>query len=232
MTRLQTAGLMGLAGGGAGVLAGMVQAVLGPRMPALTGAKASPVELGILTVVLSLGAVAVAVLMIGRRAPTDGQRTAAAIMLLLVAGVCASTVGLLWIVPGPLLLVAACLVVSVDATAVIGTMSRDWRLLLVSTLGALEVLMALSAAPRWLAGLGILGGLAVVAAPWARRGPWTRRLLLAGAFPFAVLTWWSVVTPVVALLAVALGWRGPDLSERDDDDRAVRQPRARVPHAG
>ena len=55
--------------------------------------------------------------------------------------------------------------------------------------------------------LGILGGVLMWAA--ARTAPRSPRvayaLLLGGALPFAAATWWSVVTPVVAVLAVVIG---------------------------
>ena len=31
-------------------------------------------------------------------------------------------------------------------------------------------------------------------------------LLLIGALPLAISTWWSIATPVLAILAVVLGW--------------------------
>lgn len=31
-------------------------------------------------------------------------------------------------------------------------------------------------------------------------------LLLLGTLPLAVLTWWSIITPVLAVLALLLGW--------------------------
>jgi len=41
-------------------------------------------------------------------------------------------------------------------------------------------------------------------------------LLVAGAVPLAVLTWWSIVTPILAVLALLLGWTAI---------RHIRQPR-------
>ena len=58
--------------------------------------------------------------------------------------------------------------------------------------------------------LGIVGGitiLGVVAASSripARAGS---LVLVAAALPFAVFTWWSIVTPLLAALIVAIGWR-------------------------
>ena len=83
---------------------------------------------------------------------------------------------------------------------------RDWLRVLVSVLGAYEILLALSARPA-IAALGVVGGLLVVAAPWAARRStgWSVALLLLGTLPFAVLTWWSLIVPFVAVLALAIG---------------------------
>jgi hypothetical protein len=55
--------------------------------------------------------------------------------------------------------------------------------------------------------LGIVGGALIwAAARFAPRSPRVAYLLLlAGALPFAAATWWSVVTTIVAVLAVVLG---------------------------
>jgi hypothetical protein len=55
--------------------------------------------------------------------------------------------------------------------------------------------------------LGILGGILIVAAlVVGRRAAWLGMALLAlGAVPFAMSTWWSLVTPLTALLALLLG---------------------------
>ena len=57
--------------------------------------------------------------------------------------------------------------------------------------------------------LGIIGGVLIWgAARAARRNPRVAYVLLvAGAVPFAVVTWWSVVTPLIAILALVIGAR-------------------------
>ncbi len=56
--------------------------------------------------------------------------------------------------------------------------------------------------------LAVLGGVlilaAIVAAARSRVLAWL--LLLAGTLPLAVATWWSVVTPLLAVLALVFGW--------------------------
>jgi hypothetical protein len=85
------------------------------------------------------------------------------------------------------------------------TSSRSvlWMSALVSLLGAFEVLMALGAGSGLTRVVGIVGGLALVAAPWAARRlrGVTLLLLVVGTVPFAVLTLTSLVTPVLAVLA-------------------------------
>jgi hypothetical protein len=65
------------------------------------------VQLGIITIALSLAALAAVVF--AHRNPTISPRArvALAVAILLAAVVCFTTVGRLWYVPGPLLIVAA-----------------------------------------------------------------------------------------------------------------------------
>jgi len=77
---------------------------------------------------------------------------------------------------------------------------------LVSMLGICYLLLSgVASAPA--ATLAGLGGFAVFAAPWvAKKFPrWAVVLLVGGAVPFAVATWWSLITPALAVLVVGLG---------------------------
>ena len=75
-----------------------------------------------------------------------------------------------------------------------------WRIML-GALGALEVWLAATAVgPARI--LGVLGGLLVLAGAALRPRGWALALVAAGVLPFAVLTWWSLTTPLVALLAL------------------------------
>ena len=100
------------------------------------------------------------------------------------------------------------------------TLSMRWMFSLVSLLGAFEMLMALSAGPSLLRAVGVVGGLALAAAPWAARRfrGVTLVLLIVGTFPFAVLTVTSLVTPVLAIVA----WILMGLIHRDGTIPAVR----------
>jgi hypothetical protein len=54
---------------------------------------------------------------------------------------------------------------------------------------------------------GILGGLIIVAAAivGGRSRLIAGSLLLLGALPLAIATWWAIVTPLIAVLALLLG---------------------------
>jgi hypothetical protein len=99
--------LAGVAGAALGIAAGIAQWAFGHEIPEWTGNKLHPVQLGIITVVLSL--IALAAVVFARRSPTISPRAqvAVATAILLAAAVCFTTVGRLWYVPGPLLIIAA-----------------------------------------------------------------------------------------------------------------------------
>jgi hypothetical protein len=87
------------------------------------------------------------------------------------------------------------------------TIGKHWYTGLIAILAALYVWIGLASggidAVLGLAGAAlILLGLALTA-----RSPGAAAILLAaGALPLAVHTWWSVITPLLALLVLALGW--------------------------
>jgi hypothetical protein len=87
------------------------------------------------------------------------------------------------------------------------TLHRTWRISLVVVIAALYAWVGISAhgIDRI---LGLAGALLILGALAA-----TRRsravaavLLLLGALPLAVTTWWSVATPLLAALCLLLGW--------------------------
>jgi len=89
---------------------------------------------------------------------------------------------------------------STDRTTSLGT---RWMCALVSLLGAFEVLMALGAGSALTRTVGVVGGLALVAAPWLvhRMRVVALALLAVGTVPFAVLTVTSLVAPALAVVA-------------------------------
>jgi hypothetical protein len=83
------------------------------------------------------------------------------------------------------------------------SLSTRWMCALVSVLGAFEMLMAFGAGSALTRVVGIVGGLALGAAPWlvGRANVAALALLVAGIPPFVALTATSLVPSVLALVA-------------------------------
>ena len=199
-----TAGL----GATLGLLAGLIELSVGPHIRAWIGDKQDTTRLGLATILLSLIALAAAAAW--RRQPTPGAQLLVVAGLLVPALICFTTVGRLWYLPGVLLLAgagAALVELRAAARDVRATIGRNWLAVLTAVLAASYVFLGATA--LGLAGvLGILGGIAILAALAASpRIPARLRplVLLVAALPFAALTWWSVVTPLLAILVVAIG---------------------------
>ena len=200
------AAVVGLIGGALGIVAGIIQATVGSHIPNWSGHKADPVALGVLTISLSVISVLSAMILRRNVTAAPGRRLAAAAGLLIPGSLCFSTGGTLWYLPGLLLFTGGVYaVIAGDAQRTREVVVTKWWHLLVSVLGAFELLMAVSAGPALTIAVGMLGGAALVTAPW--RPTWRIRsmLLVIGTLPFAVLTWWSVAAPVLAVLALAIG---------------------------
>jgi hypothetical protein len=90
-----------------GVVAGVVQLSLGSTIPAWTGNKADTTGLGVTTIVLSL--IAGAALWQLRRPLHTWTWVACGVVGIAAPAVCFTTVGRLWFVPGPVLLVTVLL---------------------------------------------------------------------------------------------------------------------------
>ncbi len=211
-SRQRAGGRMSLAGAGLGLLAGALQATIGATIPGWTGAKQAPVALGLLTIGLSgVAALAAAALLatIGRR---PGMRLAAVTAVAVVAGVCFSTVGRLWFVPGPLLLLGAALSIE-DYRAAADDVRRNWLRVLLASVGAFELLMAAGASPPVLV-IGGLGGIALISAAcvgWHSAAT-AAGLMVLGTVPFAAAAWTGLVPVLLLLLVAALA--APVLSPR------------------
>lgn len=199
-TRHGVAEILGMTGSALGVLAGAVQALVGARIPDWTGAKQAPVSLGLLTIALSLLA-GYAAHRQARPHTSVALRAGHGVVLLVPGLLCFSTVGRLWYLPGPLLLLASILSIdSIRDTVMLA--ARNWLRCLLALLGGAELLMAAGAAPA-VAAVGLVGGFALLVAGTAAR---SRRslvvLVVVGTVPFAALAWTAVV-PVLLLLAIA-----------------------------
>jgi hypothetical protein len=195
--------ILGVTGGALGVVAGAVQAAIGPQIPQWTGAKASPIALGLLTIGLSAVAGFAAVRQRDGGLSVWG-RTACALGMVGPGLLCLSTVGRLWYPSAVLLLVAGTMTVDSwrDCARAI---AEDWFRVLLTALGGFEMLMAAGAAPALML-VGAVGGIALIAAAWLRRAP--RRVLVGlvvvGTIPFAVLAWMAVVPLLLAVAASAV----------------------------
>lgn len=109
--------LAGVTGAVLGILAGIAQWALGNEIPEWTGDKLHPVQLGIITIALSLIALGAVVFAHRNLTLSPWARVALAAAILLAAVVCFTTVGRLWYLPGPLLIIAAGLLLAGSRSA-------------------------------------------------------------------------------------------------------------------
>lgn len=205
----ELAGRLAALGAGLGVLAGVVDVAIGPSIRGWIGNKLNPTPLGVLTVILSSIALAAALRWTRPGGRDGGRRLGTILAFLLPAGLCFTTIGRLWYVPGALLLGAAALVTGASTRSELAhaVNQHHWPTSLTAVLGAYYLFLGGDALPRAVGILGILGALAIWAALLAGHRSHRLKLvlLLVGALPFAVATWWSIVTPLVALLVLAVG---------------------------
>lgn len=201
-----------------GLAAGTLELALGPHIRTWVGNKNDTTRLGLATIVLSAIALAAALTWLRQHEPPVATRLLIVLGLIVPAGICFTTAGRSWYLPGALLLLAAASALAElrhQAAEARATIARNWLPALTTILAALYIFLGATALD--FAGLlGILGGTAVLVLlvssarlPRRLRPP----LLVAVALPFAVLTWWSVVTPLLAVLIVAIGW--PALRSRE-----------------
>lgn len=208
LTRL--AAWLGVVGATLGLIAGLVELTAGGAIRSWVGDKNDTTRLGLATISLALIALTAALALLTRRATSPQQRLAVAAGLLLPGLICFTTVGRLWYVPGASL-VGAGLGVAADlrkeTRTLAASLDRNWTALLTMVLAAFYVFLGATAlGPA--GALGIAGGLLVLALLVARdRTPakLATLLLLMAAVPFAALTWWSVATPLIGILLIAIG---------------------------
>jgi hypothetical protein len=198
-------------GASLGILAGLVELTLGPHIRSWVGNKQDTTRLGLATIALSAIALLAAVAWLRRRQASPGARLIVVVGLIVPGVICFTTVGRAWSVPGALLVVAAAMAayeLRDDARELVDTISCHGLAALTVVLGAFYLFLGATA--LGVAGmLGIVGGsmiLAVVALSSRIPARFASLLLVAAALPFAVLTWWSIVTPLLAILVMAIGW--------------------------
>jgi hypothetical protein len=206
----QQALLLGVVGATFGLIAGLVELMAGPMMREWVGNKQDTTRLGIVTVVLATIALVSALVLVHRPAADPPRRFALALGLLLPGLICFTTVGRLWYLPGALLVTAGTIVAAGgwdERRAIAAAAQRSWTAMLVAILALFYVF--LGATSLGLAGaVGIGGGLLILTLVALRHRVsvlLALALLVAATLPFAALTWWSVATPLIALLLLAMG---------------------------
>lgn len=218
----QVAARLGLVGGSLGVVAGLVEVTVGAWIRSWVGDKADTVRLGLMTAVLGAIAVAAAIALARQAGEGAGVRVTATRRLAVVTGLLLpgligfTTVGRLWYAPGALLLAAgltAAVGLRGEGSELVAAAECSWATTL--TVGLALLYVALGVTALGPAGaLGVAGGLLVLLVLLLRDrlARWSARALIVLAVtPFAFLTWWSVVTPILAVLLVTVGL--PALSE-------------------
>jgi hypothetical protein len=205
------AGRLAALGAALGVLAGVVDVAVGSSIRGWIGHKLDPTPLGLVTIILSAVALTGAVSWERPGGRIGDRRLATILAFLIPAGVCFTTIGRLWYLPGVLLIGAGVLIVRASARGELShAVSRHhWLTGLTALLGGYFLFLGGDALPKAVGVLGILGALAIWTGLFDTRRARRLRLILSavGALPFAVATWWSVVTPLIALLVLTIGPR-------------------------
>jgi hypothetical protein len=202
---------LGRVGGVLGLVAGIVEVTAGSSIRPWIGNKNDPTRLGIVTVVLAAIALASAgALAASDRSLRPSRRLGIVAGMLLPALVCFTTVGRLWYVPGALLVAAGVLAASGlrgELRGIAREIDHDATRILAITLAVIYLALGLTAFGS--TGLiGVVGALVVAGLLVVRPRvdtPVTVALLLTATVPFAVTTWWSIVTPILAVLIVIIG---------------------------
>jgi hypothetical protein len=205
-----------VAGATLGMIAGLVELTVGPHIRPWIGNKQDTTRLGVATVALSAVALIAAVAWLRRNHTSTGARLLVLVALLVPGAICFTTVGRAWYIPGSLLAVASVVAaydLREDAADIFATTSRNFLYVLITVLAAFYILLG-AAALGSTGVLGILGGAATIALV-AAAARLSKRvavvLLIAAVAPFAVLTWWSIVSPLLAILVITIGlsatWR-------------------------
>jgi hypothetical protein len=197
-----------MAGAALGIIAGVIDVAVGSSIRDWVGNKLDTSTLGVGTIALSSLALAAAIAWQRPGGQGGGRRLATGLALAVPAGICFTTIGRLWYLPGLLLLGAAVLILATSTRAELAGAVNEQRWLrgLTVMLGGYYVFLGFDA-HRVAGALGIIGGLLIWAAAAiagsSRRACVT--LIVLGALPFAIATWWSAVTPLIALLTLLVG---------------------------
>jgi hypothetical protein len=215
---------LGLAGGALGVVAGVLELAIGPDIRSWVGGKQDPTRLGVVTLVLSAIALGAALWLRRTGRPPPSAVLAAAAALLVPGLVCFTTVGRLWYLPGPLLILAGLGVLAWGGHsrgALLDDLRHRWLGILTAFLAVLYILLGVTELGL-VGALAIAGGVVILGAVLAGArlaGTARASMIVAGALPFALAGWWSIVAPLAGLLLAGIALA------------ALRQDR-RIPRAG
>jgi hypothetical protein len=88
----------------------------------------------------------------------------------------------------------------------LGTVQRLWWMGLTLVLAICYFVIGITAGGA-IAMAAILGAVLIAStlAIWSRSKPAAAALLVVGALPLGLLTWWSVITPILVVLALVCG---------------------------
>lgn len=205
----RAAGYLALAGATLGIIAGLVDVAGGASIRDWVGNKLHTTTLGVATVILSAVSLVAAVGWLRSGGGASERRLATVLALLLPGCVCFTTIGRLWLLPGVPLLSAGALILATSSRHELADAVDEhrWRIGLTAVLGGYYVFLGAGALPKAAGFVGIFSGLAIWLA--LRVAPRSHRLavgmLVVGALAFAFVTWWSVVTPIIAILVLTIG---------------------------
>lgn len=204
MTRRQLTAIAARAGATLGLAAGAIELTAGPQIRALVGGKTDPTRLGVVTLTLALIALVAALHVSREGRPSSGATVALAAALGIPGLIGFTTVGTLWMVPGPLLLAATAGVLCTSGRStgqLVVALEDHAGVILAGTMALLYVLLGLTAIHH--AGIaGIVGGVIVlilIARPRRWRPATAVALVGLAVLPFAALTWWSLVVLVIGV---------------------------------
>jgi hypothetical protein len=207
----RSAYILATIGGVLGVLVGTLEVAFGSSIRSWVGDKYDTVGLGLTTIALAALALASATVL-RRRPSTPARHFAVAVVVLVSGAICFTTAGRLWWVPGSMICSAG--VVTIwslrrVAASVRNTVVDRWFDVLLFVLGCyLVALGAVSIDPHSWAALLVLGGGLTVTSMAIAHPRLARHQLIAGialaVTPVVALTWWSIVTPLIALLALVI----------------------------
>jgi hypothetical protein len=142
----------GVLGSTLGALAGLIELSIGAQIRPWIGNKENPAVLGLVTLLLSGMALGAIVSARNLEMPTNDSKLAIFLGVLLPAVICFTTVGRLWYLPGPLLIITALLLayeywLSPSPAGSPGTFSStEWASRIIGGIGSVVILAAVGLA--------------------------------------------------------------------------------------